>query len=234
MTAAYPERISREARGIVEQQLCQLGFMPPDDFNDRLEILGAAIAFWGARLNLTAAPEDPSAIAFHVLDSMMPLVIAATQPDGASLREAFAAGRRVLDLGSGAGFPALVLAALTPATFILREARRKRVSFLTVTAAEMGLKNVTIDSERVEAEALTAEFDIVTARAFGQPESFFSLAGAALKPGGLAILYAGLEQELDQSAALVTGLGNYARIEYSVPRGDESVAHILAVWTKHQ
>src|SRR5258708_34768900 len=127
MTAAYPERIAREARAIIEHQLYQFGFTPPDDFSDRLEILGAAIAFWGARLNLTAAPEDPAAIAFHVLDSMMPLVIAASRPAGQPIREAFAAGRRGVDLGSGAGFPAIVLAPVSPATFGPREVRRKRV-----------------------------------------------------------------------------------------------------------
>jgi 16S rRNA (guanine527-N7)-methyltransferase len=234
MTAAYPKRIARQARAIVEHQLYQFGFTPPDDFNDRLEILGAAIAFWGARLNLTASPEDPAALAFHVLDSMMPLVIAATRPAGGPIREAFAAGRRVLDLGSGAGFPALVLAAISPATFVLREARRKRVSFLTVTAAEMGLKNVTIDSERAEAGVLAAVFDTVTARAFGPPESFLHLAGVALKPGGLAILYASPEQDLDQAAVGAAGLGDNARIDYSLPRGDEPVAHVLAIWSKRQ
>jgi 16S rRNA G527 N7-methylase RsmG len=72
----------------------------------------------------------------------------------ADLTKAFAAGSRVLDLGSGAGFPALILAAACDADFLLMEARRKRASFLRVTAAEMGLANVQVDSARAEPATL--------------------------------------------------------------------------------
>lgn len=223
----YPEVIARQARAIVEQELYRLGFPPTFEFNEAVEILGAAVAFWGERMNLTAAPEDPDELAFHILDSMMPLVLAATRADSAPIRGAFASGRRVLDLGSGAGFPALVLAALAGADFTLLEARRKRVSFLTVAAAEMGLRNVTVESFRADPSSLEPSFDTVIARAFANPGEFYAVAAAALKPGGIAILYATRTQPLELEQARSAGLSRYGRIEYYVPHGEQPAARAL-------
>ncbi len=99
-------------------------------------------------MNLTAQPDEPVEISFQVVDSLMPLVLAG-RPGGAVLSEAFGTGSRILDLGSGAGFPGLVLAAACAAHFTLCESRRKRVSFLRVAIAELDLKNVTVESAHV-------------------------------------------------------------------------------------
>jgi 16S rRNA (guanine527-N7)-methyltransferase len=226
-----PEQIAAQVRTLVEKSLETLAFIPAQpEFAERIERLAAALALWGARMNLTAAPDDPTEIAFHIVDSLMPLVLA-VRPEGAVLKDAFAAGRRVLDLGSGAGFPGLVLAAAARAEFTLLEARRKRASFLSVTAAQMELRNVTINPGRGEPSGLTPVFDVVTARAFAQAEVFQRTAAAALRPGGRAILYANPGQELALARAGEHGLGDYTRIEYVVPhRGAEPTARILAVW----
>src|SRR5579885_2785423 len=108
-------------------------------FLQRMERFGAVLALWGARTNLTAKPEDPAEIAFHIADSLMPLKF---MPD------ILGEGMRVLDFGSGAGFPGLVLASACDAQFTLAEARQKRASFLKVAAAEMGLDNTEILSAR--------------------------------------------------------------------------------------
>jgi 16S rRNA G527 N7-methylase RsmG len=47
-----------------------------DGFLDRIETFAAALALWGAKLNLTSAPDDPAEIAFHILDSLAPLAAA--------------------------------------------------------------------------------------------------------------------------------------------------------------
>ena len=156
-------------------------------------------------------------------------MLAATRADSAPIRGALAAGRRVLDLGSGAGFPALVLAALAGADFTLLEARRKRVSFLTVAAAEMGLRNVTVDSVHADASSIQPRFDTVMARAFANPGEFYSVAAAALKPGGIAILYATGTQPLDLDRARSAGLSRYYRLEYDVARGEQPAARALVL-----
>jgi 16S rRNA (guanine(527)-N(7))-methyltransferase RsmG len=187
-------------------------------FAPRIEALAATVAIWGLKMNLTAHPEDPAEIAFHVIDSLMPVLLAFDQ--SSPLSGQFQRNRGILDLGSGAGFPGLVLAAASPAHFTLVESRRKRASFLHVAASEMGLGNVTIETKRAEQLDLDARYDVVTARAFGDSSEFFALAPRALKPGGLAILYANPSQHFSSDVQ---------RIPYRVARRDKSVERILAV-----
>jgi 16S rRNA (guanine527-N7)-methyltransferase len=232
VTISFPETIAKGVRARVEEVLAELAFAPPQpDFAARIERLAAEIALWGARVNLTAEPENPSEIAFHVLDSLMPIVLGA-RPEGAPIRGAFRVGRLVLDLGSGAGFPALVLAAASQARFTLLEARRKRASFLAVTAAAMDLRNVTVEPERGDPAKFNPVFDVVTGRAFGRLAEFYRGAAAALSGGGLAILYANPGQRLELDAARSSGLGDLVRIEYPVRRGDRTVARMLAIWRR--
>jgi len=233
-----PETIAREVRAIVSDSVAPL--LRPG-FIDRIEGLAAALATWGARMNLTAEPEEPSEIAFHIVDSLAPLILA-SRDDGAFLLDTFSAGKRALDLGSGAGFPGLVLAAASEAHFTLAESRRKRASFLTVAASDMGLHNVAVQAahlreSRVEPvcpikPVLEPAFDVVTARAFGDPAIVHRLAAAALKPGGFAILYANPSQRLRLEEAGASGLGECRRLAYEVERGVSIVNRILAVWRR--
>jgi 16S rRNA (guanine527-N7)-methyltransferase len=196
-----------------------------DGFLDRIETFAAALALWGAKLNLTSAPDDPAEIAFHILDSLAPLIFERRVLAGG----AFEAGSRVLDLGSGAGFPALILAAASDADFVLLEARRKRASFLSVTVAEMGLSNAQVNSSRTEALRLEPIFDVVTARAFAEPAIVFETARAALKPGGRVILYASPAQRAAIELASAGLFDPAVFLEYQVPRGTARVAHTLAI-----
>ncbi len=166
-------------------------------FLDRMEKFAAILARWGAKMNLTAHPEDPEEIAFHIIDSLAPLVLD-SEPAGYHPRESFAHGRRVLDVGSGAGFPGLVLAGASDAAFTLCEARRKRVTFLNVAIAETGLANVTVEPKYLSPADLDGDFDLVTSRALGPPAEFYRIAAAALRKGGIAILYANPEQRLER------------------------------------
>ncbi|HKD69936.1 MAG TPA: RsmG family class I SAM-dependent methyltransferase [Candidatus Binataceae bacterium] len=195
-------------------------------FMRRMETFVSALGVWGEKVNLTARPNDPSETAFHIVDSLMPLI---------PLSTVFATGKRILDLGSGAGFPGIVLASACSARFTLAEARRKRVSFLKVVAAEMALENVEILATRLSAASVTPSFDAVISRASGPPAEFYAVAASALVPSGLAILYSSPSQRLDLTAATSAGLSDYHRYRYSLHRGaadSERIEHILAVWQK--
>ena len=215
-----PNEVGQRAGAIVGELLHESSQALPADFMPRMQVLATNIARWGARMNLTAHPEDPDEIAFHVIDSVMPAILA--QQSESPLLGTFDADRNILDLGSGGGFPGLVLAAACGAHFMLVEARRKRTSFLQVASAEMGLTNVTIDGKRAEDIAFGRQFDGVTSRAMGNPDDFFTIARTALKPGGIAMLYG--------SPAQRTALQNCAIIEYVAPRRGSRVPRILAIY----
>jgi 16S rRNA (guanine(527)-N(7))-methyltransferase RsmG len=217
-TVQDPDRNAKAVRLQVEAFLHTVPNVVDPEFALRIQTLAAIVAVWGLKMNLTAHPEDPEEIAFHVIDSLMPVLLAIDRTSG--LWGQFDRNREILDLGSGAGFPGLVLAAASSAHFTLVESRRKRASFLQVAASEMGLGNVTIEAKRAEQLDLESRFDLVTARAFGDAAEFFALASHALKPGGLAMLYANPSQHFTSDVQ---------RIPYRVERHDKSVDRILAV-----
>ena len=230
--ADTPEAIGNATRELVERQLGILGFDVQDGrLLERVRCFAESVALWGSRINLTSAPENPSELAFHIVDSLMPLVLAA-RPEGAILARLLTARCSVLDLGAGAGFPGLILAAASPARFTLLERRRKRASFLQLTAAAMGLANVTIDPVHRGPAELTPDFDIVVGRAFARPARFYSSAAAALRPDGVAILYASREQPLDLPTARAAGLDDPTILPYAVLRGSRPVARRLIVLPK--
>ncbi|MBV8056062.1 MAG: class I SAM-dependent methyltransferase, partial [Deltaproteobacteria bacterium] len=225
--------VAEQVRSLVACYLDTAGFafncVP---FLDRIEQLSAIITLWGTRMNLTAQPDDPQELAFHIIDSLTPVIFADREE---LLGHAFREGNRVLDLGSGAGFPALVLASASPASFTLIESRRKRASFLAVAAADIDLKNVIVESRRIKPEQARSSpsledikakgcdgFDVVTARSYAHPPTFYSVAASALRPSGIAVLYANSEQDLALPEAEKNSLYEFQSIAYTIPRSSRA------------
>jgi len=239
----HTKELAARVRSQVADYLGSLAFSWDRElFFERIERLAALIAFWGARINLTATPGDSHELSFHIIDSLAPLTFSSGE---ASLRHAFDVRNQVMDLGSGPGFPGLVLASASSASFTLRESRGKRASFLVVAAAEMGLKNVVVESRRINPERTSSRrsrrdaqvgaydhFDVVMARAYAVPSIFQSAAASALKPGGIAILFANPAQKLSLLDAEKNGLDRFRQVAYTIPRGDRTVERILALWQR--
>jgi 16S rRNA (guanine527-N7)-methyltransferase len=218
--------VAAEVRRRVEERLSASAWVPASSaFFPRIETFARLLSIWGARHNLTAEPQNPSELTFHILDSVMALAVLANEMDGAEL---FDSGQDVLDLGSGAGLPALVLAAATDAKFRLVESRRKRVSFLRVAAAEMRLQNVRIESRFLRPEDIAPHFDVVTARAFAKPAEVLPVAFAGLRRGGRIVLYAAGEAAGSKTELLAPE----QRLSYRVARGNKMVSRSLLIWRK--
>jgi 16S rRNA (guanine527-N7)-methyltransferase len=220
--------IASQARELVAEHLRDAGregdgSLLNERFLDRIEKLSGLIAHWGALTNLTSQPRNPSELAFHIIDSLAPIFL---EQEG--LETAFCAESEVLDLGSGAGFPGLVLAATSPAKFTLVESRRKRASFLSVAATELGLSNVAVELRQIKAGDFQGRFDAVLARAFGPALQFHSIAHAALKRRAVAILYANRGQESDFGGAIDSA--RFRILTYSIPRNNRTVERLLMVW----
>ncbi len=94
---------------------------------------------------------------------------------------------RWVDLGSGAGFPGIALAAWHPAaTVTLVERRQKRAAFLEVVLGQAGLTNATVSTG--DADRLPTGWDGLISRAFRPPADVLTLGRRLLRPGGTLVL----------------------------------------------
>ncbi len=127
----------------------------------------ALLAKWNRVYNLTAVRDPAQMLVQHLLDSIA--VIAPLR------RWTGGAARRVLDVGSGAGLPGVVIAALMPELDVTCvDAVGKKAAFVRQVAGELGLKNLHAVHSRVE--ALTGDpFDVIVSRAFASLADFVAL-----------------------------------------------------------
>ncbi len=165
-------------------------FALPGDAADRLTRLMDLVA--SEPMALTTVREPARAVDVHVADSLAGLEIA-------ELREA----RAIADLGSGAGFPGLVLAiALPRARVSLVESVRKKAAFLERAAGELALDNVVIVASRAEAWAAgMGEQDVVTARALASLPVLLEYAAPLLREGGTLVAWKGRRDVTEEAAA---------------------------------
>jgi 16S rRNA (guanine527-N7)-methyltransferase len=114
----------------------------------------------------------------------------------------------LLDLGSGAGLPGLVLAMVLPGTAVtLLEPMERRCRFLAECATELGLANVTV--LRGRAEDVTIRTDVVTARAVAPLPRLAELAMGVVRPGGMVLAIKGrtAAEELRAAGPVLRRLG---------------------------
>jgi 16S rRNA (guanine527-N7)-methyltransferase len=101
-------------------------------------------------------------------------------------------GAGVIDLGSGAGLPGIVLGIIRPdLSIVLLEPLLRRVTFLSECAAELGLENVTVRRARAEEVAGSLSGDVVTARAVAPLDRLLRWGLPLLRPGGELLAFKG-------------------------------------------
>lgn len=155
---------------------------------------------WNAAMNLTAIVEPEAVARLHVLDSLAAVpLLRQRDAAGGDQRGDRRGGLRIADIGSGAGFPGLALAAARSTDQVLLvDSVGKKVRFLEAAVEATGLAA----SGRVRARALRAEhlaadvgarreapFDVVTARAVGALPDLVELAFPALAVGGVLLAW---------------------------------------------
>ena len=123
----------------------------PEETVGKLEHFAALLHEWNRVHNLTGA-KTVETIYGNIVDSLYPLTFV-KRP------------KSLLDVGTGAGFPGLVLAVALPDTeVVLAEPLKKRVSFLKYACIDIGIDNVTVEAKRVETVEHEA-FDLISSRA---------------------------------------------------------------------
>jgi len=137
--------------------------------------------------NLTAIRDRPGMLCKHVLDSL------SLQP--------YLRGVRLADVGTGAGFPGLVLGIVNPQRrFALIEATGKKARFVEQTVKRLGLSNVLVVNSRAENYRPFELFDTVVARALSSLADFVAYAGHLCAPGGRLLAMKGKRPEGEISA----------------------------------
>lgn len=127
-----------------------------------------------------------------------------------------------LDLGSGAGFPGLIVAALGNSAVTLVESRRKRIDFLAAAAETLGVaERVTIIGTRLEAMG-DGRFDAISARAFAPLDRLLPLAHRFARPETIWVLPKGRSAACELEAAHGSWQGAF-RIEPSVTDPDAAI-----------
>lgn len=151
---------------------------------DKLDKLAELILAWNRTINLISKNDEQHIVDRHIADS---LALLPYLPSGFI---------RAIDLGSGAGFPGLVLAIATGSPFDLIEADQRKAAFLR-EAARLTQAPVRIHAIRIEASTITPA-PLVTARALAPLKTLLAWATPLLAPGGFALFPKGrnAEQEL--------------------------------------
>ncbi len=157
----------------------------------RLEIHARLLAEWNAKMNLVGPKELARYWSRHALDSAQ-LVLAAPP-----------AAAKWLDLGSGAGFPGLVIAALiadrTGARVHLVEKSPKKAEFLKAAVAAMGVPAGVLNAR---AEDIRAQpYDVITARAFAPLPRLMEHANPFLAGGAIGLFPKGADYAAELTAA---------------------------------
>ena len=192
---------------MIETQLPQLnetwqstlGWQPNEKQQEQFQRLYQAILAGNRQFNLTRITEPHDFWEKHLWDSLAGLV-------GLDQETQSKQRLKVIDIGTGAGFPGIAIAIAQPQWRVtLLDATRKKIRFLDTLIDNLALENVTTLTGRAEAvgqQSHREAYDIASVRAVGSASVCAEYAVPLLKTGGLAILYRGNWN--DEESAVLT------------------------------
>lgn len=198
---------------LVRQGCAEMGLAVEQAHIDAFEIVARELKKWNSRINLTALVSDRDIAIKHIVDS---LVFAGMVRDG----------ERVLDIGSGAGMPAIPLKIVRPDIGVVSvDAVAKKVQFQRHLARSLGLVGFQAIHGRIESldPSHRHAYSLVTSRAFSNLGQFVRLAVPFMEPAGWIVAMkgpgAGAELESSQAILQECGLKVVSVREYRLPQG---------------
>ncbi len=195
----------------LRQGLTALGLQLSDIQVNQLLDYQDLIGKWTKVYNLTAVRDPAEMMTHHLLDSL-----AAITPLTRHLQKTgLGQGSRLLDVGSGAGLPGVVIAICCPKVAVTCvDTVAKKAAFIKQAALALKLPNLTGLHSRVE--NITETFDVICSRAFASLPDFTSWSAAALSPQGVWMAMKG-KHPADEVAALQGGIEVFHVEQLAVP-----------------
>ncbi len=218
-------------QGLIATGLAQLGLTGrvPDNASTLLARYGHALLEQNQVMNLTAITQPQDVATLHMLDCA-PLLDCGLPPGGS-----------LIDVGTGAGFPGMVLKLLVPSLSVtLLDSLQKRLDWLAGLADDWGLSGLRVYHGRAEeagqSPTLREQFDCATARAVADLRLLSELCLPLVKVGGRFLAMKGVDcqAELDAARPAIAALGGaVAQIrDYSIPH--TAITHRVIVVDKLQ
>ena len=205
----------------------ELGLTLPPGAPEQFELYYKTLAERGKNVNLTALTGEQDVARLHFLDSI------------ALLNATDFTDARVIDVGSGAGFPGVPLKIAQPSLQLtLLDATGKRVDFLSELCAQLGLEASFLHAraEEVSHESEHREqYDIAVSRAVARLNVLSELCLPFVRPGGMFVAMKSLDgvtDELAQAAPALEKLGAQLHGQYSYTIPGTDITHCAAVIRK--
>ena len=209
---------------ILNQCLNQYQIALDEEAIDRLCRYHKLLIEWNEKMNLTALTEPQDVALKHFVDSLLLLRYCEIDKDA-----------RVIDVGTGAGFPGLVLKIARPdLRLTLLDSLNKRLIFLDVVCRELGLDEVALVHSRAEDGSRTAlrdSFDVAVSRAVASLNTLCEYDMPYVKDGGrfIAMKGKGSQEELQAAQNAVGLLGGRIKDKHDFILGEAGERSIIEI-----
>ena len=184
----YPENWNSQ----LDTGLQQMGLELSQAQQQKLLKYLALLMKWNRAYNLTAIRDPEEMVSRQLLDSLsiLPLIH----------------GRRILDVGTGAGLPGIPLAICLPdVSFTLLDSNGKKIRFVQQVKLELGLDNVEVQHSRVEQLDNVMGFDTITSRAFAALPKMVALTTGLMADQGILLAMKGTVPQEEVAELRQTG-----------------------------
>ena len=206
----------------LSEGLPRLGLQLPESVQDTLCAFGSAVVEQNKVMNLTAITEPEQVAKLHLLDCLSLLTVADL------------AGKRMIDVGCGAGFPGVPVKIACPQVELtLLDSLGKRMNWLETILPQLGVEATCVTARAEEAITTRREqYDIATSRAVARLNILLELTAPYVKVGGYVLAMKGTaaQEELDEAKNAIRRLG--LKLEKIAQFPVDGTAHTVIVLKK--
>lgn len=202
------------------KELEKLNIIPTDKQLEQLEKYYELLVYWNERVNLTRIIDKEDVYLKHFYDSLTIVKVVALKEENT-----------LLDFGTGAGFPGMVLKIMFPNLKVtLVDSLQKRINFLDIVIKELDLKDITTIHERVE-NLKDSNYDVITTRAVANLEKLLVYTHNLIDNNTKFIpLKANVDEEIEQAERTLKkyNLSIEKKEQFYLPK-ENSIRNILVI-----